>query len=233
MRRLALLAMAMTSAANAQVRPMALGSDPLQQSVRYEVGQTVILETAPGFQVTVELGDGEQIRTAAAGDTSRWEVLAPTGTNHLFARPLPGAATTNLTLVTNRRTYSFLLVPASKMTHDNPLTVRFIYPPDPVQPNLQVATAMPSPEIKGSYHVSGTASVRPSKIWDDGAKTYLVWPGGVELPAVFAIGPDGSEMLVNGYMRGDHFVIDAVYSRLVFRIDRSVARADRDPGGKA
>lgn len=233
MRTIALFTLLVASAGLAQVRPMPTGSDPMQQVVSYAEGQTVILETAPGFQVTVELSPKERIKTAAAGDTSRWEVLAPTGSSQLFVRPSPGAATTNLSVVTNLRTYYFLLVPASTMTHSNPLSVRFTY--------SMVASQMPaSPQagpnaeqVNVSYRLTGAAAVRPSRIWDDGAKTYLEWPVGVELPVVFAIGPDGSEMLVNGYMRDGRFVIDAVYTRLILRIDQAVARADRQLGKKA
>jgi len=79
----------------------------------------------------------------------------------------------------------------------------------------------------GSYKVGGSASIRPSLIWDDGAKTYLDWPDGIEAPAIFAIDSSGTESLVNCYLRNGHFVIDAVYSRLLFRLDRLTARANR------
>jgi hypothetical protein len=36
--------------------------------------------------------------------------------------------------------------------------------------------------------------------------------------------------LVNSYYRDGRFVIDAVYSRLLFRLDRMTARADRKVG---
>jgi hypothetical protein len=49
----------------------------------------------------------------------------------------------------------------------------------------------------------------------------------VELPAVFSIGADGREMLVDGAMRDGQYVLDRVHTSLVFRIDRSVAKARR------
>lgn len=233
MRTLGLALVVLASAAHAQVRPTPIGSDPMQQAVSYADGQTVILETAPGFHLTVELAPRERIRTAAVGDTSRWEVSAPAGSSQFFVRPQPGAATTNLSVVTDSHVYYFLLVPASTMTHSNPLSVRFSYPEPISAPEPSVANAQAEAAPMASYRLTGTASVRPSRMWDDGAKTYLEWPQGAEMPAVFAVGPDGSEMLVNGFMRGDQYVIDAIYVRLVFRIDRSVARADRQSGAKS
>lgn len=82
-------------------------------------------------------------------------------------------------------------------------------------------------QASGSYRLSGAASIRPSMIWDDGQKTFLDWPENIEAPAVFAIDAAGNESLVNSQFRDGKFVIDAVYSRLVFRLDRLMARADR------
>ena len=62
---------------------------------------------------------------------------------------------------------------------------------------------------------------------DDGTRTYIEWPDDSPLPAVFAVDASGRERLVNGYMRDGLFVIDTVLPRLLFRIDDSVARAER------
>ncbi|RDC58908.1 hypothetical protein HME9302_00084 [Alteripontixanthobacter maritimus] len=77
------------------------------------------------------------------------------------------------------------------------------------------------------YSVKGDREVRPAAIGDDGFKTQIQYAPGQALPAVFAIGPAGEEEVVNGYMRGDFFVIDRVYNELVFRIDRKRAVARR------
>ena len=82
-------------------------------------------------------------------------------------------------------------------------------------------------EQSGTYKLSGAAPIRPSLIWDDGQKTFLDWPENIEAPAIFAIDAAGHESLVNSYYRDGRFVIDAVYSRLLFRLDRLTAQADR------
>lgn len=211
----------------AQVRPLPVGADPMQQSVRYVDGQTVVLEVAPGFQLTVELGEGETISNAVSGDLTRWQVLASTGASQFFVRPAPQAPSTNLTVITNRHRHYFLLIPAEKMTSELPVSVRI---DDPQPARLTDASPQPlQPPVdpSGVYKLSGSKLLMPSIIWDDGRKTYLDWPENVELPAVFAIGPDGKEMLVNGYMRDGRFVIDMVYGMLLFRLDHEQARAQR------
>lgn len=82
-------------------------------------------------------------------------------------------------------------------------------------------------QASGTYKLSGAAVIRPSLIWDDGQKTFVDWPENIEAPAIFAIDAAGNESLVNSYYRDGRFVIDAVYSRLLFRLDRLTARADR------
>ena len=77
------------------------------------------------------------------------------------------------------------------------------------------------------YRVTGERALRPEQMSDDGEKTYLVWHPDHALPAVFAINDFGGEEIVDGYMRNGIFTIDRVYSRLVFRIDRKVAKASR------
>jgi type IV secretion system protein VirB9 len=227
MKWLAALMLLACAPALAQVRPVATGGDPMHQTVAYAEGQTVILEASPGFQLTVELDPREQIKSAAAGDGASWQVSAPKQASQFFVRPNPGATPTNLTVVTNRRSYYFLLVAIPQMTSSNPLSVRFTY--------QQEAAAAQQPEtqakrISGSYRVRGSGPIRPSLIWDDGQKTFLDWPDGVEAPAIFAIDSSGAESLVNVYYRDGRYVIDAVYTRLVFRLDQLMARADRKAG---
>ncbi|MDP9421346.1 MAG: TrbG/VirB9 family P-type conjugative transfer protein [Pseudomonadota bacterium] len=224
MKRLALAALLLCAPVGAQVRPVPSSTDPMHHSVTYAEGQTVILEAAPGFQLTVEFDEGEQIQSAAAGDGASWQVSAPERSSQFFVRPNSGAAPTNLTVITNRRSYYFLLMPAAQMTASTALSVRFNFPGQQASVAKQVE---PAAKQSGSYRLKGAAAIRPSLIWDNGEKTFLDWPEGVEVPAIFTIDSAGNESLVNSYHRDGKFVIDAVYSRLLFRLDRQTARADR------
>jgi type IV secretion system protein VirB9 len=224
LKRLVLIALLLSAPVSGQVRPVASGSDPMHQTIAFAEGQTVILETAPGFQLTVELDEAEQIRSAAAGDGASWQVSAPERSSQFFVRPSQGAGPTNLTVVTSRHSYYFLLVPAAQMTAGTALSVRFTYPE---QASAARQQEEPAPKISGRYKLRGATPIRPSLIWDDGEKTFLDWPEGIEAPAIFAIDAAGNESLVNSYHRDGRFVIDAVYPRLLFRLDRLIATADR------
>ncbi len=104
------------------------------------------------------------------------------------------------------------------------------YPaPQPGMPPL--GPPLPLPGLPGEprwlYRIGGDRAVRPAQVTDNGRQTAILFPPDQALPAVFAIGPTGDEEVVNGYMRGEAYVIDRVYERLVFRIDEARATARR------
>lgn len=48
------------------------------------------------------------------------------------------------------------------------------------------------------YVARGDASIGPSKIWDDGNTTTLVFPGNTRIPVILTVTPDGKESQVTG-----------------------------------
>jgi type IV secretion system protein VirB9 len=222
--RLALLALALCAAtpAAAQVRPVAGAGDPRIQTVDYDAAQVVQIQAAPGYQVTLQFGADEVIENVAVGDSTAWQVSANRNGGHLYVKPLQPVPT-NMTVVTNVRIYAFDLVPLPAPAPDMAYTVRFNYPA--ASGPLQSAEAQLI--VEGRYRLSGEQSLRPSRISDDGQHTYIEFPREAAIPAIYAVDERGNEALVNGMMRDDLYVIDAVVPRLIFRIDQHVARATR------
>jgi type IV secretion system protein VirB9 len=206
-----------------QVRPRAGPGDPHIQIVDFAPDQVVLLEGAPGYQITLELSPDEQVESVAVGDSGAWSVTANRRGNHLFVKALAADISTNMTVLTTARLYTFELAPAagpSEMAY----TVSFRYPAAPAGPPELAANAAG----EGRYRLGGDKELRPSEISDDGTHTYIRWPRDRSLPAAYALGDTGQEMLVNGMMREDDvFVIAGVWRKLVFRMDKQVARATR------
>jgi type IV secretion system protein VirB9 len=209
-------------AAPAQVRPKPGTGDPRIQSVDFAPDQVVLLQASPGYSVTVELSPDEQVENVAVGDSGAWQVTASHRGDHLFVKAITGGVSTNMTVVTSVRVYNFQLEPLAgggEMAY----TIRFRYPDSRAGISDDAASA----SGEGRYRLGGDRALRPSEISDDGKHTYIRWPRDQALPAVYAIGDGGNEMLVNGMMRDDIFVIDSVSQKLVFRIDKQVATATR------
>jgi type IV secretion system protein VirB9 len=228
-RRLIAIAMLVgASKAVAQAQPHPAGGDPRLQVVDYSEGQVVQLMGAPGFQLMVELSPDEQIRNVAIGDSASWQVSANKDGDRLFLKPTEADHSTNMTVVTSVRTYTFDLS-ASAGAAEAPYVVQFRYPA--AAPNQQQAgyvdVAAASRRLS-HYRISGDRLLRPVSVSDDGQHTYISWPRNAPIPAVYAPDRTGNEMLLNGMMGTDDvYVIDGAPQQLILRIDKKVARADR------
>lgn len=192
------------------------------QAVLYDPDRAVELQVSSGYQLTVELGADEQIENIAVGDSSAWQITPNRRGDRFFVKLLQGGMPTNMTVVTNVRSYLFDLIPSGWPSPDMPYTIRFTYPPE-----VREAAADATTEIAAGYRIRGSRAVRPSRVTDDGVHTYVEFPAERPLPAIFAVDADGQESIVNGGMRNRLFVIDSVAPRLVFRADRQSAYAER------
>lgn len=224
---IALIGLVCASTADAQTSPVPGPGDPRLQTVDYNVGQIVQLRGATGFQLMIELSPDEEVLSIALGDSAAWQVSVNKGGDRLFLKPNQSDIATNMTVVTSVRVYNFDLYAESVATPEMPYTVQFRYPVQPDQ-DAQYGDASLSARRLSKYKVSGDRLLRPTSITDDGKRTFITWPEEAPIPAIYAHDSLGNEVVVNGMMGTDDvFVIDGAPQRLIFRIDRSVARAER------
>lgn len=212
-----------TTPAAAQVMPLPGMSDPRVQSIDFRADQVIRLTGAIGYQITVELAPDETVRSIALGDSSAWAASTDRSGNRLFLKALLADVATNMTVITDVRTYAFDLQGTADTAMTSPYLVRFRYPS--VAANISSDPVMG--EMTGSYLLRGDRALRPVAISDDGIHTYIEWPADALLPATYVGQADGSETLANGQMRGRYYVLDSVDTNLVFRLDKRVAKARR------
>ncbi len=223
----AALALLLAMPAAAQVRPGPSCPDPHFQRFDYVPDRVFAVEVTPGYQLTLSLAPDERIETVALGDAVAWQVTASKGGNTLFVKALRTGETTNMTVVTNVRRYAFELRAATDGGANTAYAITFQYPQ-----GIGVAAAQPLRMI-GLYTMHGDKTLWPERISDDGVHVYMEWPESVDLPAVYVVDSQGREALSNGMMRGGRLVLDSVGPRVVFRIDKHVAIAERYlPGTK-
>lgn len=226
MKWIAALLLLAAPATSAQVRPQPGPGDPRVQTVTFAPDQVVQLQAAPGYQITVALNPDERIESIALGDGGAWQATANKRGDYLFVKPLSAGVTTNMVVITDVRMYAFELVPAYGPMESLPFAVRFVYPD-----TAPVGTEATSAEATtaGRYRLTGDKLLRPTAMADDGVRTQIEWPASASLPAIYAIGDDGVEVLATGQVRDGQVVVDRIARKFIFRQDRRVATATRMP----
>ena len=223
--------------------PSLAASDPRLKSVHYEADKCVSVQGRLGYQSMIEFGNGEQIENVAVGDSSAWQVTPNKRANLLFLKPLMGKAKTNMTVVTDQRTYLFDLSVAS--SGSALYNLRFTYGERPAQPQQQqrrvaypsllangspAAPAVAHPKVNYEWKQKGKKDLLPARTYDDGRAVYLQWKAGVPMPAIYARDAEGRESLVNYRQVGAFIVIDQVPHALVMRLgDKAGYLINRHP----
>lgn len=206
---------------------------------RYDPSSVVRIEGRTKVQATIQFADNESIENVAIGDSAAWQVTPNKRANLLFVKPLEPTASTNMTVVTNKRTYLFDLVASPRA---RPLYVlRFTYPDEPKDEpetelaatngvpgsgsaNLTEMTAATDPyavvdpaQLNFAWAGKGDLALLPERTYDDGLATFLSWPSGQPVPAILVKDAEGTEGPVNFTVRGDVIVVDGVPREIVLR----------------
>jgi len=210
----------------------ALADDGRIVDHRFDADEVVRIQGQIGVQASVAFADNEHIENVAIGDSAKWQVTPNKRANLLFVKPLEARAATNMTVVTDRRTYFFDLVAGAAK---KPLYVlRFTYPDEPkdAQPALaagmtaeeaQAAAAPPSDApvdpatLNFAWTQKGKSALFPARVYDDGESVYLTWPPKTPLPAMQVLNEKGDEGPVNYAVRGDVIVVEGVPGVIVLR----------------
>jgi type IV secretion system protein VirB9 len=227
--RLALFAalVALPSALLAEIVPMPGSGDPHIQTVGYDPAQVVALRVAAGYAVTVRFSPEERIETVTLGDAGSWQAAVNKRADSLVIKPVGPGLPTNLTVISDQRSYSFSLYSAAESGSFQPYLVTFTYP-------IPLGSSLATPAMATSqYQMKGERSLWPLSISDDGRFTALRWQDDATLPAVYNQDARGNLALVNGTMRDGSYVIEGVPDRMVFVLGKFRATAQRLSGSNA
>lgn len=239
--RLPLMALALTLSAAPAV---AQEGDPRLVTLVFDEAQVYTIKGKVRVQTTIKFAPDEVIQNVAIGDSTAWQVQPNQAQSILFVKPLETAATTNMTVVTSRRTYLFDLVASPR---NAPLYVlQFRYPElekaeeearlaaaaaaereeaNPVEvaaANDPYAVSDPA-TLNFDWAVEGDAELLPTRIYDNGEAVFLTWPEGTAIPAILTTNEQGDEGPVNFTPRGDTIVLDMVPREIILRAGRDSA----------
>lgn len=240
MRALASLGIMVAAVAGTNVRaqqtqiydvPISGPVDPRVRTVLYREDAVVSLRGHYGYQMMVEFGADERIENVSIGDSLAWQVTPNRRADTIFLKPIEFNAATNMSVVTSKRRYTFQLSAEEATGLDDPniiYRVKFTFPADPAAAVVEIPSSARIIAGNMAYSVAGSPANVPARIYDDGSKTYFEWAAGASTPAIFAIGPDGSEAVVNFIMQGNVMVVERVARAFVLRNGADETRVSND-----
>ena len=206
----------------------------------YGVNQISIV-CAPLHVCDVALQPGEHVNSVNVGDNVRWSIepaLTGSGageTQHVIIKPREVGLETSLVVATNRRAYYLRL--RSHRTRYMP-QVAFSYPEDSAM-KFDILKARQQREVKEKtipnttdylpklsfeYDVSGQATWKPVRIYNDGARTVIEMPPSMaqtEAPILLIVRKEGGlftdaeEVMVNYSLQGSRYIVDTVFEKAV------------------
>ena len=187
------------------------------------------------------LQPGEMVNSIQLGDTARWIVepaisgVGESEVQHLLIKPMDVGLQTSLVATTDRRTYHIRL--RSHRTEYMP-EVSFTYPEDALAKwdvimakkrkheanNTLPRTGEYLGNLSFDYDVSGSASWKPTRVYNDGKKTIIEMPVSMqntEAPTLLVVRKDGGlfsdpeTVMVNYRVQSDRYIIDTIFDKAI------------------
>lgn len=197
--------------ADALQQPKRTGGDALIGAYKYAPNEVYGLHVSPLNITYIEFPRGERVQSIGAGDTESYEFHRLEAGNVVTVKPATQRPTrTNMTIITNRRTYSFQIIPRGRSGY---YRVSFEYPPEPDagptggsfldQTTGITPTGTP---INKNYVKAGDATFSPVGMWDDGVHTYIQFSPTQPRPAVFRVDANGFEETINVTQHPNHLI---------------------------
>jgi len=189
----------------------------------------------------IALQPGEYLNSIQLGDTARWNVepaVSGTGSKevlHLMVKPMDVGLETSLVVATDRRVYHIAL--RSHRT-EYMSQVGFTYPEDAlakwdklkkrerqsIDDNTFPSTREYLGDLDFDYDVSGEASWKPIRVFNDGVKTIIQMSKAMkqtEAPTLLVIRKEGGffsdaeTVMVNYRVQGDRFIVDTIFNKAI------------------
>lgn len=133
--------------------PRGIGNEQRIKIINYKPNAVFRFVGHYTYQSIIEFSLDEEVQTISMGTPTPWQII-PAG-NRIFLKPIDDDATTNMTVLTNKRMYFFEMVAAEADSIEDgniSFIVKFVYPDDGVQSMIQ------------NKSVTSVSSIVPDKI---------------------------------------------------------------------
>ena len=236
--RLTFIASALALAAPVVAQDAKPVADPRLVTQVFDETRVYTVNGKVKVQTTIKFAPDEVIQNVAIGDSAAWQVQPNQAQTLLFVKPLATSARTNMTVVTNRRTYLFDLVASPR---NAPLYVLQFRYPELEQAAAEAALAAAEQaerdkanalEIEAArdpfavvdpatlnfeWEGAGDTALLPRRTYDNGEVVFLTWGPEDEIPAILGINLDGDEGPLNFTVRGNTIVLSDSPAQIILR----------------
>ncbi len=183
-----------------------------------------------GYQTSIEFADGEEIQTISVGNNYAWQ-LTPVG-RRLFIKPLEENILTNMTILTNKRSYQFEV--QSKLlsyTIDEELVyvVRFFFPDADFDKTRPAIVSNETKEIipaitpyNFNYSLTGPEAISPVKIFDDGVNTFFKFDDKLQVIPVISVKSEKGVLPLEPRKRGDYVIVNSIGKEFELTLNNNV-----------
>ncbi|MEM7621216.1 MAG: P-type conjugative transfer protein VirB9 [Pseudomonadota bacterium] len=226
----AILTTLIVSPALAGKDPRPMTADSRVKVVTYHESDVYQIQGHYGYSTVIEFSDKERIENISLGDTAAWQVMKPGRPNIMFIKPLEEDAETNMTVITNKRIYSFEVSANhaySPRSSELTFRLKFHYADEAAKELAYIGSVSEAhfnplegtdaTELNFDYSYSGSKRLRPVRAFDDGVFTYFQYDDFDVMPAVFAVDENGNERLVNFNVQGKYVVVSGLGSQFTLR----------------
>lgn len=229
----------------AETKPSGLSIDQRVKNVIYNENDVISLTGYYGYQTTIRFATHEKIQNISIGDSVSWQVVPNKAGNILFIKPVEKQATTNMTVITDRRIYNFELTAGEAYSpRDSRITymLKFSYPNDsvleffdesgnsnyqpassnrPYAPSNVSSTGISSVgaprDLNFDYSYKGEDSLAPSTVFDNGEFTYFKFRDMSDIPAIFEVDRKRNESVVNYHLENGYVIVESLGRQFTLR----------------
>ncbi len=198
---------------------------------KYYKTSTYEIFTRPNYTTAIKLNKDEIVVYIGGGNTENWKIdTTKGGTDNseiIFIKPLFKNLKTNLTIITNKRSY-FMYV-QSGATKYNPY-VEWEYPYEQKMQFIKNDLDGGNVKLKGdindldfSYNYKKSSSISPMQVFNDGEKTVLIMnPKLQEMPIVYGYTQDKQLVQVNYRVIENRIFIDKVLQKIQLVLGKEI-----------
>ncbi|KAB1469233.1 hypothetical protein FZI27_20130 [Cronobacter sakazakii] len=202
--------------------PVGSAYDSRIKTVMYNPEDVTQIDSVIGVATHIILDPGESYITHSFGDSDAWQFGH--AQNHYFVKPKAENGDTNLTIVTDKRTYNFDIryhfveytkANKGRTNFDKAMTfqVQFKYPEieaakkkkiDDDKKRQQVFSQLLAKGVNTKYTFNGEKALTPVNVWDSQGFTYFKFAVGQDIPNIYSVDFNGDEHNENRHMEGQY-----------------------------